>query len=90
MLNEYLFVCSNKDGSFPERFRIIRDEEDADIPDTDELTGTVSKVDVNTLTTQLSQKYPAPEFRVGKSWANTWKAVQHNYRGLDYEYDSPA
>ncbi len=87
MLNEYLFVCSNRDGSFPERLRIIRDGQDADIPDADELTGTVNKADVDTLRAQLSQNYPAPEFRVATSWANTWKAVRNNYRGLDYEYD---
>jgi len=87
MLNQYLFVTSNRDGSFPERLRIISDEQDTNIPDADELTGSVKKVDVATLKAQLSQSYPAPEFRVATAWANTWKAVQHNYRGLDYEYD---
>jgi hypothetical protein len=88
MLVEYLFVYSEKDGSFPERLRIIRDGQDLDVPDLDELTGTVNKKDVEGRRTNLKEKYPAPKFRVATSWANTWRAVQHNFAGLDYEYNS--
>ncbi len=87
MLNEYLFIYSESDGSFPVCFRVIIDGEDPDVPDSHELTGTVNKSGVEKLKAELSQKYPAPEFRVATSWANTWKAVEHNYGGLDYEYD---
>ncbi len=87
MLYQYLFVTSNRGGSFPKRFRIISDEQDTNIPDADDLTGTVNKADVAALTAQLSQDYPPPEYRIATSWANTWSAVQNNYHGLDYEYD---
>ncbi len=89
MLEKYLFVYSNKDGSFPVRIRIIREGKDVDIPDLDELTDTVNKENVETLRTKLRKKYPAPEFDVSTAWANTWKAVQNSHGGMDYEYDPP-
>jgi len=89
MLNEYLFVYSNKDGSFPERLRIIVQGKNTDVPDLDELTGTVNKADVETLKSKLRKKYPAPEFDISRAWANTWKAVQNSHGGMDYEYDPP-
>jgi len=88
-LHEYLFVFSEMDGSFPERLRVVKDANDTDLPDSDELTGTVDKNDIDARRTELARQYPAPEFRVATSWANTWGAVQRNYAGLDYEYDSP-
>ena len=88
-LSEYLFVFSEGDGSFPVRLRVIRDAEETNIPDSDELTGRVNKADVAARRSELERQYPAPEFRVATSWANKWGAVQRNYAGMDYEYDSP-
>lgn len=89
MLVEYLFVYSENNGTFPVRLRIIKDEQDTDIPDSDELNGTVAKADINARRADLERQYPAPEFRVATSWANKWGAIQRNFAGLDYEYDSP-
>jgi hypothetical protein len=88
-INEYLFVYSEKDGTFPVRLRVVKEQEDTDIPDADKLTGMVDKADVVARRAELEHQYPAPEFRVATSWANRWVAVQNNYAGLDYEYDSP-
>jgi hypothetical protein len=90
MLEEYLFVYNDKDGSFPVRLRIIREGDGSTIPDLAELTGTVNKADVENFRAELEKKYPKPVYNISRAWANTWKAVEHNYAGLDYEYDSPS
>jgi hypothetical protein len=89
VLHKFLFVYSEKDGSFPERLLVIRDGHDGRIPDSDQLTGTVEESDEDGLRERLSESYPCPEFRVATAWGNRWKAVRDNYAGLDYEYDSP-
>ncbi len=87
MINQYIFVYRDRDGSYPERYRVIAHENDTDIPDLDELTGTVKKADVETLKAQLAEKYPAPEYLIASSGANIWSAVQKTYGSLDYDYD---
>lgn len=88
MLVEYLFVYSEKNHSFPVRLRVIGVGEGPEIPDADQLTGSVEKADVTSLMDRLRQEYPSPEFRVAKSYANTWHAVARNYAGMDHDHFS--
>ncbi len=88
MLFEYIFVFSEARGDYPENYRILKEGEKAeDVPDLNELTGTVPQSEVSKLITRLESRYPKNEYRIAKSYANTWMAVERNYRGLDYEYD---
>ncbi len=87
MLEEYLFVYCIGDGSYPARFRILREQNETEVPDLRELTGTVSRTAVENLRTELKVKYPEPTYTISRAWANTWKAIEHNHHGLDYEYD---
>jgi len=90
MIVEYLFVYDGRDGSFPVRLRVIKEGDRSPIvPDLADLTGTVNKADVEDLRTELEQKYPEPGYKVASAHGNKWKAVERNWAGLDYEYDSP-
>ena len=83
MINQYLFVHSRSDRTFPERLRVTRDEEKGALPGDAELTGTVRKEDVDTRRVLLEQEYPAPTFQIATAWANSWAAVENNYAGLN-------
>lgn len=89
MIVEYLFVYDDRDGSFPVRLRVIKEGDHFPIPDVAELTGTVNKADVEDLRAELGRKYPEPVYKVASAHGNKWKAVERNWAGLDYEYDSP-
>ena len=90
MLAEYLFVYNHKDRTFPVRLRIIREDDSPDVSDSDGLTGTVAKADVEKIRVELEHQYKKPGYDISRSWANTWMAVQNNYYGLQYhEYPSP-
>lgn len=81
-LGQYIFVSDEHDLSFPVRVRVLVNELPEELADIDELTGTIQKDEVEALRERLRKEYPGPRYEVASSWANTWKSVENNYRGL--------
>lgn len=88
MLFEYIFVYSEFRRNYPENYRILEEgETEEDVPDLNVLTGTVPHNGVSELRSRLEARYPKNEYRIARSRANTWMAIERSYAGMDYEYD---
>ena len=78
----YLFIYDEKENSFPERYRVVRPDEDAEaLRDAEDLTGTVletAAIDfLETLFERCSSNTPTRAELVD---AVDWKFVERSYR----------
>ncbi len=78
----YLFVYNEKENSFPERYRVVRPNEDAEaLRDAENLTGTVLETAaVDFLETLFERCGAETAMRAELVDAIDWKFVERSYR----------
>ena len=78
----YLFIYNEKENSFPERYRVIRPDEDAKaLRDAEDLTGTVLETAaIDFLETLLERCSSNDPTRAELVDAVDWKFVERSYR----------
>lgn len=77
----YMFVYDERDNSFPERYRVVRPDEDADaLREDEDLTGTVLEDAALEFLEALLERYPADApARAELVDAVDWKIVELSY-----------
>lgn len=86
---EYLWVRNNSTGKFEERYRVIKLGEDEDeLPDRGDVDGVVPGPDANAAFEKLRERFPAPGYECGRTYATDWHTVETQAIPLrDYDYD---
>jgi hypothetical protein len=77
----YIFVYDERDNSFPERYRVVRPDEDAEVlRDAENLTGTVSEAAAVEFLEDLFKRCPSDApVRGDLVDAVDWKIVELSY-----------
>lgn len=77
----YLFVYDERDNSFPERYRVVRPDEEADVLcELEGLTGTVPEAAAIEFLEALFKRYPSDSpARADLVDAVDWKIVELSY-----------
>ncbi|MQX35804.1 hypothetical protein [Roseospira navarrensis] len=80
----YLFVFNETTGTFPERYRVVRDHEAADaLRAAEDLTGTVPEAAADAFLEALTARFPpGSASRAEKVSATRWETVARSYAGL--------
>lgn len=84
MMPSYLFLFDAATGSFPERYRVVEDDENADaVRRREALTGTVPAAAAAAFLDALTARFPpGHSTRAEQVQATNWQAVQRSYAGL--------
>lgn len=85
-IEQYLFVYNEKDGTFPEKWKVVQDNDTSKVPP--EINGHIKKEQLEGTREVLKKQYPDEHYVVHSAYANSWDAVRHNYRGLFYDHFS--
>ena len=80
----YLFIHDRRDDSFPERYRVVNDAEDADaLRAAEDLTGTVPEAAAQAVLEALVARFPPDSpLHAEEVRASSWEMVQRSYAGL--------
>lgn len=81
---KYIFVFDERTNSFPERYRVVADSEDADtLRQAEGLTGTVPTAAADAFFEALVARYPPGHDLIAETvQATRWETVQRSYRSL--------
>lgn len=91
-MEQYLFVYDEKEGTFPERWKVDENDSPSDLSSDSELNGHIKKDDLESIRKFLKKKYNDEKYVVSSAYGNCWSAIENNYRGLFYDHfshDSP-
>ena len=80
----YIFLFDEAAGVFPERYRVVSDDENADaIRRAEGLTGTIPEAAADALLSALTDRFPPGHpTRAEMVKASNWQTVRRNYAGL--------
>lgn len=84
MMPGYIFLFDAATGTFPERYRVVEDDEDADeVRRREGLTGTVPAAAAAAFLEALTGRFPpGHSTRAERVQATNWQTVQRSYAGL--------
>jgi len=85
-IEQYLFVYDEKEGFFPERWKVV-DNDDQSVAALD-INGHIKKSELDSLRKLLEQRYSDERFLITSAYGNTWNAIENNYHGLFYDHFS--
>ncbi len=80
----YVFILEEATGTYPERYRVLREGEDgAALVAAEGLTGAVGAGEWQALFSRLQEKCPVGEGRRAESaYGSSWAAIERSYAGL--------
>lgn len=85
-IEQYLYVYDEKKGTFPEKWKVVDDNDTSEI--SSKINGHIKKKDLDKSSESLRSNYSAVHYVINSSYANSWDAVENNYPGLFYEHFS--
>ena len=85
-LAQYLYVYDKKNSTFPERWKVVDDNDKSEI--SAKINGHITKQDLEETRESLKCRYSDVHYIINSSYGNSWEAVQNNYPGLFYNHFS--
>ena len=85
-IEQYLYIYSKKKGTFPEKWKVVNDNDTSEI--SSKINGHIKKKELDKIRGSLKKRYLDECYVINSSYANSWDAVEKNYPGLFYEHFS--
>jgi len=76
----YVWVRRRDGRGYPERYRVLRQDDDPSVEDGESVDGTVHEGALRWLLARLRRDYDDAAFEVGRAWATSWQAIEDDRR----------